>query len=267
MKKFILVLALASCFPVQAATLRVIYLVDKMSYLIGDDMTVACRSNQAMMNEVFQKAADSVGVAFEPFVLTGPSGSPSAVMRFLNNMLRIDPDDTLVFFYCGHGVTTVGGHTFAQSNGRITRATIREGLLRHRARLTLLLSDTCSNYGLRAPTAGNGLIRGSDPKAAAELLFKPSGFVDMTAASPGEYSVFDEEDGGFFTIQLARTLWEDSAFLDSNKDGRVSWKEVFPVVRVRTNEYLQWYKSTHPIWDPSQQAKTQFPSVWTLPND
>lgn len=252
----------------QAATLRVIYLIDRATFLVGDDMTVACRSNQAMLNEVFQAAADATGNTFTPTVLTGSDGAPSNVLRFLSSGLKVAPEDTLLFFYCGHGVTTpLSGHTFAQSNGRLPRKSVREALQRHRTKLTLLLSDTCSSYGLRVPSSGLGFPRGTDPKTSADLLFGAQGFVDMTAASPGEYSVFDEVDGGFYSMQMARTFWEDQTFLDANHDGRVSWKEYFPVVRDRTNAYLQWYKSVHPITDASHLAKTQYPSVWSLPND
>src|SRR5262249_1277337 len=82
-----------------------------------------------------------------------------------------------------------------------------------------------------------------EPRAPAtvvqHLLLRGRGLVDVTAAAPGGSSWGDARRGGFFTFAVCATMARQPRELDANRDGRVSRKEVFPLVQRSTDGTFQ----------------------------
>jgi len=162
--------------------------------------------------------------------------------------------DTIFIYYCDHGATDMAadpnpgqrtlGHYLALTNGRpLFRSTLRRGLARRRPRLTILITECCSNVVPLAPAAGPPAL---EPGLARSLFLRTRGIVDFTAATfdpqnGTEESAWTHSIGGIFTFSLGSTLiGAGLADLDTSpRDGLVTWTEVFPRVRQATSEAFQ----------------------------
>ena len=159
-------------------------------------------------------------------------------------------NDTVFIYYCGHGATDMNadphpaqrtnGHYFALTRGApLFRSAIRNGLARSRPRLTILISECCSNVSPIAPLAAPPEM---DPGLARSLFLRTQGIVNITAATFDPRTGTDESAwtgpaGGIFTLSLSNLLiGKKVSELDRNQDGLATWAEIFPQVRDATNE-------------------------------
>ena len=128
------------------------------------------------------------------------------------------------------------------SEDYLSRDLLAEELQKKRARLQLLITDTCSY----APGGAKPVQRSSvyfaevTPKArfyAKNLFMEYEGFLNITAASPGKLAYGNTEVGGFFTSGITNSLTPDS---DTNKkDGFLTWSEVFAAAKVETKRLCE----------------------------
>lgn len=139
------------------------------------------------------------------------------------------PDDTVVIYLAGHGVTADGDYHFLPWETRYSNfdALIEQGLSAERlrqmlaaitARKVLVLLDTCS--------AGRfSLVKGRaiDDKASIDRLQRVSGRAMIAAAADEQMALEGEGQHGVFTFVLLRAL-EGAA--DKNEDGVVSVGEI-----------------------------------------
>lgn len=189
-----------------------------------------------------------------------PTLSPEMVLEWVRE-LPISQNDTVFVFISCHGATDPDrGHFLALSDGELSRQELKKvmanpGQSGISPRLAVLLTDCCSSVGrLRSAPSYTG--RGAGTKIVRDLLYRHSGFVDITAATfdasrgIAEYGWFvgrsggtnqSEPVGGIFTFALVRTLLTSSLQeLDRNRNGAAEWSEVYPrVVRETNNSFLR----------------------------
>jgi hypothetical protein len=185
--------------------------------------------------------------------LEGSRVNQGNIMAWLNS-LRDVSNETIFIYYCGHGATDVEadphpemrtfGHYLALTNDReLFRSTIRHKLAQLNPRLTILLTECCSNV---SKVIGLAPVPEMDLRLARSLFLETRGVIDITGATYdpvtkiGE-SAWTESSGGFFTQELANALiGAEFQDLDTNpKDGLVTWSEVFPIVREATNDHYK----------------------------
>jgi hypothetical protein len=181
------------------------------------------------------------GIACEPPALIRGNEIGLDEVRRRVSAFPIDNNDTLLFYYIGHGVSRARTHVLATSRGEITRDEVRTALMsaaRVQPRLTLLLTECCANeagpkdLGL-IPLFGLSLDeRVPNKNLLANLLFDHTGLVDATSSSHDESS-----QAGFFFDSLRYHMEGSAKFhiYDVNGDGFVSWKEFFPSIARTTN--------------------------------
>lgn len=171
---------------------------------------------------------------------TGALVSPQQVFDYYRRV-QVGPNDTLVFFYTGHGATDPNrGHALTTERGVIYRNDLRRAMQGRGARLNVLLSDCCSNVvdlppsitaGAPAPGALPDVVR----PLLRQLFLEHRGTVDITAAEVGQSAWATNLLGGFFAHALTEHLFSfDVKGHDANKDGFVTWAEIFEPVRENT---------------------------------
>ena len=162
------------------------------------------------------------------------------VAEWLAN-LRPRPEDTVLVYYCGHGeIDAFGTHELLFDPGvnadTPDRAKLSQQLKEKRARLRMLITDTCSSPSRDLPESALKPLAGVRGRKRqnypSDLFLKHEGFLDITAASPGQFAIVHDSFGGHFTIALLSHGFTDAA--DTNKDDFISWQETFEKTKAQT---------------------------------
>ena len=184
-------------------------------------------------------------------VLRGADVSKDRILTWVNDQADAS-SDTVFIYYTGHGATdmpadpdpsqqTLGNYLALTHGPPLFRSTLRKKLAQCKARLTILITDSCSNVVSVKKLAARLEM---EPKLARSLFLEPLEIVDFTSArfdpqtGVGE-SAIATDDGSVFTTSFCKTLnGARFADLDKDNDGHVTWAEVFPLLREATdNEY------------------------------
>src|SRR5262249_46341491 len=166
--------------------------------------------------------------------------------------LKTSPDEALVFFYGGHGaIDPRRGHYLQLQNGRrsegLVRSELRQAMQGQKGGVVVLLTDCCSVFPRRDGTA---LIERDAVQPARELapvlralFFQSRGLVDVTASAPGTPSWGDRKYGGLFTYTLCGLLGGRPEAVGADREGRLTWKSFFPVLRTATDgQFRRWLR-------------------------
>lgn len=157
------------------------------------------------------------------------------------------PNDTIVFYWSGHGGGT-SHHVLAMSdNQAVVRSDLVKLVTAKRARLAAVLTDTCAKtvvaeLAMAAPKAER-------PEVIAplfdELFLKPRGLVNLNSASPGEWALGVNPFGCYFTLVLAGTAAPEDipgeylGYLLSNAESRKSWRTVVAELQVNLTAFFK----------------------------
>jgi hypothetical protein len=227
----------------EAAKLHLILLGDENDPGIGANCKRDVDAVRSLLQDRFARQPERLVL----HDLTGDAWTPERVLDYLNNHLRIGPNENVLVFHSGHGGIrrqTNPAEVFVlglNSHRDIARAYIVQAIERQRPRALILLTDCCSNYfGLAGPTLAMTDARAlADPTlcwpTVQDLLLRTRGRIDITAAEPGttalaSHTGFDDTGAqSAFTDALLR-LWTDHTRFYA------SWHEFFPVLRQETYE-------------------------------
>jgi hypothetical protein len=168
------------------------------------------------------------------------------MIRVIRN-LKVSSDDTIFFFYTGHGAYDKDKDQFfdLQSGKIVLRSDVLMAMKDQRPRLSILVSDCCygeKNLEKKSTKSQPIAIRGAIVKGIKPLLeklfFESKGVVDITSSEKGTYSFiypdgFRNENGvnkgSIFTWNLCKQL--DTEMLASK-----NWEELFKLVQEETNK-------------------------------
>jgi hypothetical protein len=153
-------------------------------------------------------------------LLEGKNATVANVLAYYENLKSSD-EDTIFFFYSGHGGMLRDDHLLAFDE-RLRRSDLRGAIHTRPHRLALIVSDCCANY----PETPRGLALPTTEPANWEtieaLFFRPSAMVDVTAASPGEVSGLHQQIGSFFVSAFCHLLSKQPKELAA--DGALDWR-------------------------------------------
>ncbi len=191
------------------------------------------------------------GVSLEITEVNGPSSTSTGVMEaFERFSAEVGPDDTVYVHFSGHGVIPDAStnEQFLQfiDLQSLSRAKWAEKIGALPAMLKVFVTDCCSSYQI------NELAEGPEEvnpwNSFYYLLRLHEGFVDITAASPGQ-DAFGTERGGFLTVNLC-----------SDMQRYKTWEKVFQ--RTQTRVHDETSAEIRGLGDPSLQA--QRPLAYSL---
>ncbi len=231
----------------EAERLRVLLVGDTGDPNIGPSVRQDLRTMRGLFESAFTEHKDRLTLD----VLQGRNASRTAILDYYRK-LETGPREALVFYFSGHGGTERRrGHLFqvlADDSDRPTalwRDEVRSAMLAHQPRLTVLLSDCCSDeieFGPRERAV-------PEPPAWQTvrcLFLQARGVVDVNSVSEGESAV-GLEDGGFFTRSLAEQMGGRFKDLDLDGDGFLHWQELLPgVQQAAQKKYAAWRKEVLP---------------------
>jgi hypothetical protein len=195
-------------------------------------LNACARAGGRLMYELFGRKmpASQRTITF----LDGKQVTPKQILATIKG-LPVRPDESLFVYSIGHGVYVKGtGYVFNYSGGPLPRAQLLAAMKAKRAGLTILYSECCADYASPRARGANvgGLLEGPHPRAGSalsDLLLRDRGVVDITAAKPGTSAVARADLGGNLTAALFLLTTElKKSELDADKDGRVTWREMWP---------------------------------------
>lgn len=208
-------------------------------------------------------------------VLTGSQVTRAKVLAYFRN-LEVGPNDAVLFFYGGHGARTQAGELYFQfesnPNQPFFRAELRKAMEAKKARLTVILTDCCSNVPRQPDDGPNHELPIPSSKGISDvartLFFESKGIVDITAAT-NSVAYGDKEQGGLFTRTFCRLVREgDLKKLDPSGGGRVTWAKFFPVLRKETEQtFKEWKVKTERRRNQTVEATEQKPMYFALASD
>lgn len=160
--------------------------------------------------------------------VSGEEASRGEVQRRFADFTRdVRPEDTVYVHFSGHGVIPdpASGRQFLQTCdlNLLSRDEWAGQISRLPCRLKIFVTDCCSSY-----PPSRELAEGDEDVEPWEtlyfLLLRHEGFVDITAASPGQ-AAYGTERGGYLTVNL-----------ESDMQRYRTWDEVFRATQARVFE-------------------------------
>lgn len=242
------------------------FAIDTEASKVGADVTPGCLAAKSRFETIMAEIFADKESRYQQYNITGDQISPDVILPFFENQLRVNRNDTIWFFYGGHGATDRDeGHFLATSRGNISRRKLRAALEKTNARNIVITTDACSSPGVF-----NYLPKRRSPaewKAFEQLFFQHRGVTDITAATAPQFAWTNSKDGGFFSQALARMFCEPVDALDSNQDGFVSWDEASKYLQYNTRQTFLDARANNLRHDPDAkigQSSSQDPEVFQL---
>jgi hypothetical protein len=156
---------------------------------------------------------------------------------------KVGEADTLFFYFAGHGINVNRGgvgHTLAVGpKDLLIRSDLRGLMLSKRARLDVMITDTCNSYLDKTELKGANSPEWDTLRC---LFLVPRGVVDINSVAEGE-SAFGNEKGGFFTAAFLDTLGDKFSTLDRDGDKFLHWHEVIPEIQKRVQTKFSSYRT------------------------
>ena len=218
--------------------------------------------------------------------VAGDEVSAANILKAIDR-IRVKPDETLVFYWAGHGASDEQGHYLQMPRGgNLYRSTLLGAMKKKQARLIVLLTDCCNVYsdskaGLPPVSPSSPDPRRKTSPLMEELLLKPRGVVDINAASQGEAALGTKE-GGLFTLSLvymfpAQQAGGDPAFGGGLEDAfgvfwrnsqkRMSWQQIVEESRKQVQKLFEQMNPEGLIGRDGQVFHKQTVAAFSLPEE
>ncbi len=222
----------------QAQRLHALILADTSPWADWGRYQVSVQMDSMVMMSLFATNVPEHQLVLDNFDMTENVLSDPARITQRIEQISVGPNDTLFFYFSGHGGQDDRGHYLALAGGRLYRDQIRAVVQQKGARLSVILTDCCNqradgqDFGAPAmdmepPASVTPLFR--------SLFFEPQGIVDINGSSPGEAAFFTPLDseseappGSLFTSQIER-------FVYRFKQQRTTWDHLLRSVSLNVH--------------------------------
>ncbi|MEM7454976.1 MAG: hypothetical protein AAF456_11555 [Planctomycetota bacterium] len=168
-------------------------------------------------------------------ILRGDQCTAQNIKQTLMN-LPTNPNDTIFFYYVGHGANDTNGHYFqlAQTGGfDLPRREVAQIMMQKGVRLSVLVSGSCNQPGQMARVEARASVRNTRINGLTgleDLLLNYRGFIDLNSASEGQYGWGDNTSGEFFSSVFATSF---------GTSGGTDWQTKLTGIGTRANELYQ----------------------------
>lgn len=190
-------------------------------------------------------------VSLEMTEIQGEGATSEAVMAAFDDFAAaVGPDDTVFIHFSGHGLIPdpAKNEQYLQfcDMRSLSRGAWADRIAALPGRLRIFVTDCCSSYPVRELAEGPEVV---NPWNSFYYLFRlHEGFVNITAASPGQ-DALGTERGGFLTVNLS-----------SDMQRYKTWEEVFQ--RTQTRVFSETAEEIEELGDAS--LKPQRPLAYSL---
>jgi hypothetical protein len=157
------------------------------------------------------------------------------------------PEDTVLFYFSGHGAADDRGHYLELANGKLYRDQILQAMENKRARLNVLITDCCNTrsdgYAYGAP-----FIHTENPRSPTvvfrSLFLEPRGQVNINSSQPGESAFFLPIDDKEESYSLSNSIFtgELIEWIHENRNRSSNWESLVRAVSLKVHAaFLKHY--------------------------
>ncbi len=216
---FFLLCAVAT--PAYSASLRVLLVGDTNDRSIGKSVV----TDLANFEGFAQQISARTGLKLDIKVIKGAGLKSRPIMDAVKN-LKVDSDDTVIFYYSGHGFRTQPVKTRwpllyipdAGTKG-VDFQWVIDTLDAKKPRMVLAISDSCNNY-IDLPQAGlnsRAMLEDQD-EAWKKLFVEFSGRIYASGSIVGQMSFGQDAAGGAFTSRFLAIVRSEVKSTSANWD-------------------------------------------------
>jgi len=245
----IVAVLLLSAAPASAQTLQAILIADTNDATIG----VSVKKDFENLKRVLQAVSTYTGMKLELQALEG-NAVTLANMRTAVNNIKVGTNDTVFFYYSGHGFRTQASksrypYLYVSQQGQAFEEIIA-ALRKKTPRLLIAVTDSCNNLA-DLPVAAAAMMRSAPPdykKTYSRLWLDAAGEIVIASSSEGEYAWGDDDVGGYFTKRFLDS--HDAQVNITNPTQTPGWESIVNTAKavITTNFGGTAYKQT-PIVD------------------
>lgn len=240
---------LFTALPASAQTLQAILIADTNDASIG----VSVKKDFENLKRVLQAVSTYTGMKLELQALEG-NAVTLANMRTAVNNIKVGTNDTVFFYYSGHGFRTQASksrypYLYVSQQGQAFEEIIA-ALRKKTPRLLIAVTDSCNNLA-DLPVAAAMRSMSAPPdykKTYSRLWLDAAGEIVIASSSEGEYAWGDDDVGGYFTKRFLES--HDNQVNITSPTATPGWESIINTAKavITTNFGGTAYKQT-PIVD------------------
>lgn len=208
-----------------------------------------CQVNINRIALFMDKVKEMTGNQVQEYTVSDNALTSANIENYLNE-LETKPDDIIWFYYSGHGKnTSTPWPKFLIKGNHLTLKSVHEKLRQKPHRLLISVADCC-NFSSSVTskrtasvdskaTESTSISRGyfdndSVIKSRYKKLFNETkGEILACGSIPGQFSLYNEYLGGFFTLSLFQSLY---AITESSDSKAVNWNNVLRLAKADTEQ-------------------------------
>lgn len=204
-----------------AATLRVLLIGDTNDRSIGKSVVTDLANVEAFMRDVAAKT----GLKLDLKVLKGAQIKSKLVTAAVT-ALKADSDDTVIFYYSGHGFRTQQVKTRwpllyipdAGDKG-VDFQWVIDTLQQKQSRMVIAITDSCNSFIDSPPrTMGSRSMQVDQAALWKKLFVDFSGRIYASGSQVGQFSFGEDTNGGAFTSRFLSIIRSEVKKNDTNWD-------------------------------------------------
>ncbi|MFN4283413.1 MAG: DM9 repeat-containing protein [Alphaproteobacteria bacterium] len=249
-------LLLLCAAPVSAQTLQAILIADTNDASIG----ISVKKDFENLKRLLQQVSGYTGMKLEMQALEGPQVTLANV-RAAVNAVKPGTNDTIFFYYSGHGYRTYNKTTrfpylYISNQGQDFGEIVAE-LRKKSPRLLIAVTDSCNNVmDLPVASAMASRMASAPPdykKTFSRLWLDAAGEIAISSTSEGEYAWGDDDVGGFFTKRLLGS--HETQVNISSPTQTPGWESILATAK---NPIVTNYGGTNYTQTPIVEAKISY---------
>lgn len=230
----------------------------------------SCAVDRDRVRSLLKQGFETRPTRLDLTILDGKNATPEKVRDHYSRLLKakkVQPHDTLAFYYAGHGDSTkADGHRLTMAAGKLNRKDLLTAMRECKPRLAVVLTDCCSKTAPGVKAKAVPVPPVATWPVMDCLFFNHRGVTDINGCQEDAFSwcyvdKAGNDCGGTFTLALVPLL---CSRLDAFGGAFVTWGQFATGLQKDTDAHFQAMWAAAGPSEPIKDQKAQKPQVFSL---